>query len=67
MEQVERWNQLVYFSLTTLSTLGYGDISPVKAFARLWATLEAAVGVLYLAILVARLVAVYRPDKDPTP
>lgn len=64
-EQVTRWNQLVYFSLTTLTTLGYGDINPVNSFARLWATLEAAVGVLYIAILVARLVAMYRPDDGP--
>ena len=64
-EQVTRWNQLVYFSLTTLTTLGYGDINPVNPFARLWATLEAAIGVLYIAILVARLVAMYRPDNGP--
>lgn len=62
-DQVTRWNQLVYFSLTTLTTLGYGDISPVNSFARLWAALEAALGVLYVAILVARLVALYRPKK----
>lgn len=59
-ESVARWNQLVYFSLTTLTTMGYGDIIPRLPFVRIWATLEAVVGVLYLAILVARLVAIYR-------
>ena len=59
-EPVERWNQLMYFSLTTLTTLGYGDISPINPFARLWSTLEAIAGVFYLTILVARLVAMFR-------
>jgi hypothetical protein len=62
-DDVTRWNQLVYFSLTTLTTLGYGDINPINSFARLWATLEAALGILYVAILVARLVAIYRLEK----
>lgn len=54
------WNQLLYFSLTTLTTLGYGDIVPVGPFARLWSTLEAVTGTLYLAVLIARLVSLYR-------
>jgi hypothetical protein len=63
-DPVERWNQLVYFSLATLTTLGYGDISPINPLARLWSTLEAVTGVLYVAILVARLVAIYRQDGE---
>lgn len=54
------WNQLLYFSLVTLSTLGYGDITPVSAFARIWSALEAVTGTLYLAVLIARLVGVYK-------
>ena len=54
------WTQYLYFSLTTLTTLGYGDITPVNPFARIWVTFEAVVGVLYVAILVARLVSLYR-------
>ncbi len=46
----------VYFSLVTLSTLGYGDIAPVSRIARSLATFEAMFGQMYLAILVARLV-----------
>lgn len=47
----------VYFSFITLTSLGYGDIVPVHPFARALATLEAVAGQLFLAILVARLVA----------
>lgn len=46
-----------YFSFVTLTTLGYGDILPTTAFTRSVATLEAIVGPMYLAILVARLVS----------
>jgi len=51
----------VYFSFVTLTTLGYGDISPSGNFVRIWAVMEAVVGVLYLALLIARLVSLYRP------
>ena len=47
---------LLYFSLTTLTTVGYGDIVPVTP-ARVFAALEGAAGVLYIAITVALLVA----------
>jgi len=48
---------LTYFSFTTLTTVGYGDITAVNALARSLAMLEALVGQLYLAILIARLVS----------
>ena len=53
-------SKILYFSLTTLTTLGYGDIVAVGPIARMTAALEAAVGVLYIAITVARLVASYQ-------
>jgi Ion channel len=53
-------SKVLYFSLTTLTTLGFGDIVPVKAPARMFSSLEAASGVLYIAITVARLVASYQ-------
>ena len=53
-------SQLMYLSLTTITTLGYGDITPVSPFARMWSTLEASAGVLYIALLVARLISLYR-------
>ena len=49
-------DSMMYFSLTTLTTTGYGDIVPVDPFARKLANLEAVLGQFYLAITVARLV-----------
>ncbi len=50
----------LYYSLTTITTLGYGDITPASPFARIWSTLEASAGVLFIALLIARLMSVYR-------
>lgn len=47
---------LIYFSLTTLATIGYGDITPVSLQARYAAVAEGIMGQFYMAILVARLV-----------
>lgn len=47
----------LYFSFVTLTTVGYGDVLPVHPMARSLTMLEAVVGPLYLAILVARLVS----------
>jgi len=47
---------LIYFSLTTLSTIGFGDITPITLQARYAAVAEGITGQFYLAILVARLV-----------
>lgn len=48
-----------YFSFVTLSTVGYGDITPLSPVARMLAALEAMTGLLYVAVLIARLVSVY--------
>ncbi len=50
---------LIYFSLTTLSTVGFGDITPLSLQARYAAVAEGITGQFYLAILVARLVGLY--------
>ena len=50
------WTESLYFSLVTLSTLGYGDVTPISAVARIWSALEAVTGTLYLTVLIARLV-----------
>ena len=47
----------VYYSFVTLTTTGFGDITPVHPYARSLAAFEALVGTLYLAVLIARLVA----------
>ena len=56
-----------YFSFTTLTTLGYGDFTAVGNFGRAVAVLEALTGQIFLATLVARLVAAYRtpPRAEP--
>jgi voltage-gated potassium channel len=51
-----RFPILLYFSFTTLSTIGYGDITPLTLPARYAAVAEGITGQFYLAILVARLV-----------
>lgn len=51
---------LQYFSFTTLTTLGYGDLTVASGPARGFATLEALVGQIFLATLVASLVAAFR-------
>lgn len=51
--------KLVYFSIATLTTLGYGDVTPVASSAQSVAILESVVGILFPAVVVARLVAVY--------
>jgi voltage-gated potassium channel Kch len=47
---------LIYFSFVTLTTIGYGDIVPLHPYARGLANLEAVIGQLYPATLLARLV-----------
>jgi len=53
-------HSLLYFSVATLTTVGYGDVVPVSRPARMIAALEAVTGVFYIAITVARLVAGYQ-------
>jgi voltage-gated potassium channel len=53
-----------YFSFITLSTVGYGDITPVSRTARWLAAMEAMTGLLYVAVLIARLVALYSSPKS---
>jgi hypothetical protein len=54
---------LMYFSLTTLTTTGYGDVVAVDPFVRSLANLEAVIGVFYIAVTVARLVTLELEDR----
>lgn len=56
----------MYFSLVTLTSLGYGDIVPVGAMARALATLEVLFGQFYIAVMVAGLVAAYLRREGTT-
>src|SRR4029453_11524339 len=53
-----------YFSFITLSTVGYGDITPVSRIARWLAATEAMTGLLYVAVLTAPLVSLYSTPKS---
>jgi hypothetical protein len=55
---------LAYYSFVTLTTVGYGDITPVHPVARSLAAGEALVGQLYPAILIARLVSMQLASRD---
>ncbi len=54
----DNFANIAYYSFVTLTTLGYGDISPVAPIARFLVYIEAVVGVFYMAILVASLIGV---------
>ncbi|MBY0360098.1 MAG: hypothetical protein K2W82_19000 [Candidatus Obscuribacterales bacterium] len=55
----ERFSIFVYYSFATLSTVGYGDVTPVGRVARTFSWLEAIIGQLYLTVMVARLVGLH--------
>ena len=53
-------SELVYFSFVSLTTMGFGDIVPVHPMARSLTSLEGLVGQIYPAVLLARLITLYR-------
>lgn len=55
-EEDKEMEIFMYFSLVTISTLGYGDITPIASYARTFAAVEAVIGQFYLATLVAGLI-----------
>ena len=62
----QQFTDLLYYSFVTLSTLGYGDITPVTPIARTLAYIEALFGQFYIAILVASFVGMHisRSSKE---
>jgi hypothetical protein len=58
---------LLYFSFTTLTTVGYGDITPVTDQARSLVMIEQLGGVFFVAVLIARLAGLYPPRPDLPP
>ncbi len=50
---------LLYFSFTTLTTTGYGDITAINPVVRMWSIFEAIIGTMYNATVIARLVSLY--------
>lgn len=53
------WQQMLYFSYITMTTVGYGDITPVGFYAQSIASFEAITGTLYTVILLSRLVGMH--------
>jgi hypothetical protein len=62
-EEAELLPVFTYYSFVTLTTLGYGDVTPVSEHARTLAWLEALLGQLYLAVMVAGFVAVHISER----
>lgn len=50
-----------YFSFTTLTTVGYGDVLPIHPVVRAMSNFEAVIGTLYPAVLIARLLSLEKP------
>jgi hypothetical protein len=71
MQESNLFPLFTYFSFITLTTLGYGDITPIAEHARTLAWFEALLGQLYLAVMVAGFVAMHisesmkRDQGDP--
>ncbi len=62
--ELRRMELFLYHSLVTLTTLGYGDVTPVSYPARNLSVVEAILGQLYIAVLIARLVGLSMTQKD---
>ncbi|MEN8112750.1 MAG: ion channel [Actinomycetota bacterium] len=63
--QAEETTTFMYFSLVTITTLGYGDLAPTAELARAIAVWEAVIGQVFLVVVVARLVTVYSASYSP--
>lgn len=57
----------LYFSMVTLTSVGYGGIVPVNPYVRMIAALESMSGIFFVAVVVARLVSSYRPKLPARP
>ncbi|MFK8039854.1 MAG: ion channel [Rickettsiaceae bacterium] len=57
-------NTLMYYSMVTLTTLGYGDITPLSGPARAMSIMQTVTGQMYLSILIARLVSINLMQKQ---
>jgi hypothetical protein len=58
-------SDFAYYSFATITSLGAAGITPVSPQARSVSIVESILGVLYLAVLIAKLIAGYRPRSDP--
>ena len=54
---------LLYYSFVTLSTVGYGDVTPASPAARSLSLIEAVIGIMYVATMIARFVSIQTTEK----
>lgn len=59
------FSQYIYYSLSSLTTVGYGDMYPVNPAAKMLSVFLSTVGILYPAVVIARLVAVNAGEEKP--
>ncbi len=64
-QQQSTVNDYLFFSYTTLTTVGYGDLVPAGALGQTFAMVEALSGQIYLVIVVARLVSLWGQERAP--
>lgn len=62
--QISGAPDFLFFSFVTLTTVGYGDIVPASGLAKSGVILEALTGILYPAVMIARLIALHSADQD---
>ena len=62
----DNWSKAIYFSFITMTSLGYGDISPAISLTRVLASLQVIAGTFYMAIVVASLIGA-RTTERPKP
>ena len=67
LEESGAQQDFIYFSFVTLTTLGYGDMSPVSSLAKTLAWFEAVVGQLFLAVTIARLISLEISHRENPP
>ena len=56
---LSKTTDLLYFSFVTLTTVGFGDVSPLSILAKRFAIFEAAMGSIYMAVIIAMIVGKY--------
>ena len=59
----DNFSRATYFSYVTLTTLGYGDISPAEPLSRVLVYIEAMVGTFYMAVVIASLIGARSEKK----
>jgi len=67
LSETGEFMHLLYFSFTTLTTTGFGDITPVSDQARSLVIIEEFTGVFFVGVLIARLAGLYPPQKGSAP